>query len=284
MAAPTAEAGRSEPDAGPNGGADRDGSTVAHGKPSRLGSADENAGENTGENTDENTDENSVTALARHIQDTLIGQGITAERVRAHTASARLHGFNAVIVPGCWVPLAHELLAGSAVRLGSIVDFPYGSSTTTARVADASALVAAGVDEIDATVNVGYLLSGRLTEFAEDLAAVVRAAAPVGVKFMLELPLLDARQRDRAVEAAVTAGAAFVKNASRGAVGIADPATIGYLRRSVPPSVGVKASGGIKTVEQVRELIAAGADLIGTSSGVAIITGRRSRVGSLYSY
>ena len=222
--------------------------------------------------------------LASRIQDTLIGPGITAQRVRDHVAGAVRYGFNAVIVPGCWVDLARELLAGSGVRLGSILDFPYGSATTVERVAGAAALLRAGVDEIDSTVNIGYLLSGRRAEFATDLAAVVQAAGPVPVKFMLELPLLDAAQRDVAVTAAVDAGAAYVKNASRGAVGIADPATIGYLRRSVPESVGVKASGGIKTVEQVRELLAAGADLIGTSSGVAIVTGVRGPVGSLYSY
>jgi deoxyribose-phosphate aldolase len=222
--------------------------------------------------------------LAARIQDTLIGQGITARRVEEHVAAAVRYGFNAVIVPGCWVGLARGLLTGSQVRIGSILDFPYGSATTAERVAGAAALLQAGVDEIDSTVNIGYLLSGRRTEFAADLAAVVRAAAPVPVKFMLELPLLDSAQRDVAVAAAVDAGAAYVKNASRGAVGIADPASIGYLRRSVPESVGVKASGGIKTVEQVRELLAAGADLIGTSSGVAIVTGRRGPAGSLYSY
>jgi deoxyribose-phosphate aldolase len=225
--------------------------------------------------------------LAGRIQNTLIGQGVTAQAVQASVASALELGFHGLIVPGSWVALARSLLAGTVgtgLRLGSIVDFPYGSATTAARVADAAALVEAGVDELDATVNIGYLLSGRHSEFAADLLAVVRAAAPVRVKFMLELPLLDARLREVAVRAAVESGAAYVKNASRGAVGIADPATIAYLRRSVPETVGVKASGGIKTVQQVRELLAAGADLIGTSSGVSIVTGQRMFAGSLYSY
>ena len=77
-----------------------------------------------------------------------------------------------------------------------------------------------------------------MPEFAADLAAVVAAAEPIGVKLMLELPLLNTRQREQAVQAAIDAGAAFVSIASRGSVGIADPATIGYLRRSVPPRSG----------------------------------------------
>ena len=141
-----------------------------------------------------------------------------------------------------------------------------------------------GVDELDATVNVVYLLSGRVQEFCADLAAVVSAAEPIGVKLMLELPLLDARQREHAVQAAIDAGAAFVSIASSGSVGIADPATISYLRTSVPASIGVKASGGVRTVEQVRALLTAGADLIGTSAGIHIVTGSGTVSGSLYSY
>ena len=222
--------------------------------------------------------------LAPRIQHMLVGQAITESVVRRHVDDAVTLGFNAVVVPGVWARLARHLLRDSSVKLGATIDFPYGSSTTASRVAEASALVDAGVDEIDATVPIGVLLSGRGDEFVADLRAVVAAAGPVGVKFMLELPLLDPRQRQTAVAAAVDAGARFVKNASRGAVGIADPATIAYLRQMVPPTVGVKASGGIKTVQQVRELLAAGADLIGTSSGVAIVTGKGSPSGSLYSY
>ena len=158
------------------------------------------------------------------------------------------HGFDAAIVPPCWVWAARDELRGTVARIGSIVDYPNGSAVTSVRVAEVKALVDSGVDELDATVNVGYLLSGRVQEFAADIAAVVAAAEPVGVKLMLELPLLDARQREQAVRAAIDAGAAFVSIASSGSVGIADPATIAYLRRSVPASIGVKASGGVKTV------------------------------------
>ncbi len=222
--------------------------------------------------------------LAGRIQHTLIGQAITERQVRQHVRETLTHGFDAAVVPPCWVWAARDELRGSAARIGSIVDFPNGSGLTSARVAEVRALTDAGVDELDSTVNVGYLLSSRVREFAADLSAVVAAAEPVGVKLMLELPLLNAQQRARAVQAAIDAGAAFVSIASRGAVAIADPATIGYLRRSVPASMGVKASGGVKTVEQVRALLTAGADLIGTSAGISIVTGAGAVRGSLYSY
>lgn len=225
--------------------------------------------------------------LAGHIQNTLVGQAVTAAQVADHVASAIEFGFNAVTVPGCWVGYAKGLLAKAPehhVGLGAILDFPFGSSSTAARVAGAAAMVAAGVEQIDSTVNIGLMLSGCRTDFVADLRAIVMAAAPVPVKFMLELPLLDPAQSDFVVDSAVEAGAAYVKNASRGAVGIADVASISYLRRRVPDTVGVKASGGIRSPQQVRDLLAAGADLVGTSAGVAIITGVRSLGDSLDRY
>jgi len=222
--------------------------------------------------------------LAGRIQHALVGQAITERQVRSHVVEAVEFRFDAAFVPPAWVGAARRQRAGSSGRLGSFVDYPHGSSSTAARAAEAAAMLEAGVDELDATINVGYLLSSRMAEFRADLAAVIAAAAPIGVKFMLELPLLTAVQRGQAVTAAVDAGAAFVTNASRGAVGIADPATISYLRAAVPPSVGVKAAGGIKTIEQVRSVLVAGADLVGTAAGISIVTGARLAGGSLYSY
>ena len=222
--------------------------------------------------------------LAGRIQHTLVGQAITEREVRQHVVETLTHGFDAAIVPPSWVWAARDEMRGTSGRVGSFIDYPHGSGTTAGRVAEAKALVDAGVDELDSTVNIGYLLSNRYDEFAADIRAVVEAASPVGVKVMLELPLLNARQRERCVQAAVDAGVAFVKNASRGAVGIADPSTITYLRASVPDSIGVKAAGGIKTLEQVRAVLVAGADLVGTSSGVRIVTGGGQIRGSLYSY
>jgi deoxyribose-phosphate aldolase len=222
--------------------------------------------------------------LAGRIQHALIGQAITERMVRQHVEETARFGFDAAIVPPSWVWAARDELKGTSIRVGSFVDFPYGTMTTAGRVAEVEALVDAGVDELDSTINVGYLLSHRVPEFVADVRAIVAAAAPIGVKLMLELPLLSPAQRTRVVEAAIDVGAAFVTTASRGAVGIADAGTVRWLRRSVPASVGVKASGGIKTLEQVRTLLAAGADLIGTSSGVAIVGGQATAKGSLYSY
>lgn len=212
--------------------------------------------------------------LARYLQHTLIGVGISRPQIESHVAECLEHGFDAAMVGAAWVPEVRGLLAGSTVKVTSALDFPYGCMTTAGRVAEMRALVDAGVDEVDIGTQIGWLRSGQTARFADDLAAVVAAAPGVAVKVMLELPLLDEAQAEAAVTASVAAGAAYVKNASSGAVGVATPEQIAWLRARVPETVKVKASGGIASRAQVRALLAAGADLVGTSAAVQIVTGR----------
>jgi deoxyribose-phosphate aldolase len=211
--------------------------------------------------------------LAKHIQFTLIGNDITAEQITAHCRTCLEYGFHAAMVPGIWVPLAKKLLAGSSVRVASFIDFPLGTTTTAGRVAECRALVEAGAQEVDVMMHLGYFKSGMFSEFSQDLKAVAEAIRPAESKIMLELPLLNPDERERVVELAIAAGFDWLKNASGGAVGVATPDDIRFLKARAPQGVRVKASGGIKTAEQARALLAAGAELLGTSAGVAIVTG-----------
>lgn len=211
--------------------------------------------------------------LARYIQHTLVTADCTEQDIVAHAEACLRYGFDAAMVAAPWVATAASVLAGSEVRVASALAFPLGMMTTRGKVAEAVSLVDSGAQQLDIGVNIGVLRSGQTKAFRDDIAAVVAAVAPVPVKVMLELPLLDERQREQAVDAAVDAGVAYVKNASSGAVGVATPQQIAFLRQRVSESVKVKASGGIKTAEGVNELIAAGADLVGTSSSIAIVTG-----------
>ena len=119
--------------------------------------------------------------------------------------------------------------------------------------------------------NVGFLLSGMEREYFNDVRGVVQAAAGAPIKIMLELPLLSMQQRERAIALSIEAGVAYLKNASSGAVGIATPSDMIFLRRLAPPDIKLKASGGIKTAGQVQSLLEAGADLVGTSAGTQIM-------------
>ncbi|PSL05318.1 deoxyribose-phosphate aldolase [Haloactinopolyspora alba] len=211
-------------------------------------------------------------ALAPHIQHTLIEAGITRDRIVAHAEEAISYGFNAAMVPGTWVSVVADVTRGSGVEVASALDFPtVGVTTSAGKAAEAASLARAGAHQIDIGVQVGWLKSGMYDEFRDDIAGVVKAAG-VPIKVMLELPLLTPDEREAAVELSVEAGATFLKNASSGAVEVAVPESIGYLAERAPAGVRVKASGGIKSFPQAASLLAAGAQLLGTSAGVAIVT------------
>jgi deoxyribose-phosphate aldolase len=215
--------------------------------------------------------ETEASRLASRIQSTIISNTLTHARWEQHIAECLKYRFQAAMIPAAWVKGTAEALRGSGIRVASFVDYPYGTMTSAGKGYETGQLVENGAEEVDLMPNVGFLLSGMEREYAEDIRGVVRAAGEAPVKIMLELPLLNAQQRERAVALSLDAGVAYLKNASGGAVGIATPEQIAFLRRLAPARVRVKASGGIKTAQQVRELVAAGADLVGTSSGVQIM-------------
>ncbi|MFD2762646.1 deoxyribose-phosphate aldolase [Micromonospora eburnea] len=212
--------------------------------------------------------------LAPYIQHTLIDVGITRDQIVAHAEETIRYGFNAAMVPGSWVSEVAEVLRGTGIAVASALDFPtVGVTTSAGKAAEAESLVRAGATQIDIGVQIGWLKSGRYDAFRDDIAGVVKAAG-VPIKVMLELPLLTPEEREAAVELSIEAGAAFLKNSSSGAVEIANPDSVAYLVARAPEGVQVKASGGIKSFEQAVSLLRAGAVLLGTSAGVAIVTNK----------
>jgi deoxyribose-phosphate aldolase len=212
--------------------------------------------------------------LAPYIQHTLIEVGVTRDRMVAHVEEAVAYSFNAAMVPGSWVPLAAEILAGTGIEVASALDFPtVGVMTSAGKAAEAAELVRLGATQIDIGVQIGWLKSGMFDAFREDIAGVVRASG-VPIKVMLELPLLTEHEKEAAIELSVEAGVAFLKNASSGQIETANAKSIRYLVERAPAGVKVKASGSIKSVAQARELLGAGAALLGTSAGIAIVSDR----------
>ncbi|MFO7299732.1 MAG: deoxyribose-phosphate aldolase [Actinomycetes bacterium] len=220
------------------------------------------------------TDFRSLSAreLAPYIQHTLIAVGTTRQQAEEHARQTIEYGFDAAMVAGSWVGLTASILEGTGIKVASALDFPtVGVMTSRGKAAEAEELVRLGAQEIDIGVQIGWLKSGDYDAFREDVAGVVRAAG-VPIKVMLELPLLTEDEKKAAIELSVEAGAAYLKNASSGAIEVANPDSIRYLVDHAPPGVKVKASGGIKTRQQVVELLEAGASLVGTSAGIAIVT------------
>lgn len=210
--------------------------------------------------------------LAPFIQHTKITSIATRAEMISHAEEVLEYGFNAAMVGGPWVATVAEVLRGTDALVASAIDFPtVGVVTTEGKVAEARSLVKNGAQQLDVGVQLGYLRSGMYDEFRDDLRQIVEASG-VPIKPLLELPLLTPEERNIAVELAIEAGVAYIKNASGGHIETATPASVEYLVERSRGRVPVKASGGISNYTQAVALLDAGAVLLGTSSGIAIVT------------
>jgi deoxyribose-phosphate aldolase len=210
--------------------------------------------------------------LAAVIDHTVLAEVATLAQVALACEEARREGFAAVCVRGPFVAEVRRRLAGTAVRVAAVVDFPLGEGTLEARVAEARALVAAGADELDLVAPRPALQAGRWETTYRDLRAVVAAtAAPV--KVILETGALDADRIAAGAAVARAAGAAFVKTSTGFGAGGATVEAVALLRAVVGDGLGVKASGGIRTTAQALAMLQAGASRLGTSASLAILDG-----------
>ncbi|HSP66813.1 MAG TPA: deoxyribose-phosphate aldolase [Bryobacteraceae bacterium] len=218
----------------------------------------------------------SVRDIAALIDHTLLKPQATAADIRNLCQEARQYQFAAVCVNPYWVPLAVAELAGSAVRVATVAGFPLGANTTGIKVKEAETAIAAGAHEVDMVLNVGELCGGNIDAVQRDIAAVVAAAHARGalVKVILETALLNDEQKTAACAASQQAGADFVKTSTGFSTHGATVEDVARMRRAVGPAMGVKASGGIRTLEDLEAMHAAGANRIGTSAGVQILLRR----------
>jgi deoxyribose-phosphate aldolase len=210
--------------------------------------------------------------LAPLLEHTLLREDAGEADVLRSCEEARRNRFAAVCVRSNWASRAARALAGSGVAVVATVDFPEGASSTEARAREARAAVAAGAGEIDVVLGRAALQARDHGAVLRDLAGVVEAAR-VPVKVILETGRLTRDEKVAACALAEAAGAAWVKTSTGYAGGGATVEDVALLRASVGPTVGVKASGGIRTAEDALRMVRAGADRLGTSSGPAIVEG-----------
>jgi deoxyribose-phosphate aldolase len=186
-------------------------------------------------------------------------------------AEAREHGFFAVCVNPVWVARCRDLLKGSPVKLAVVAGFPLGANRSDVKAFEAARAVDDGADEVDMVLNVGALCDGDTALVEKDIKAVVQASAGRLVKVIFETCFLSDDQIVTACKLSVNAGAGFVKTSTGFGSGGATTAHVALMRQAVGLNVGVKASGGVKTLEAALAMIEAGASRIGTSSGVALV-------------
>lgn len=211
--------------------------------------------------------------LNRMIDHTLLKANATRTQIEKLCDEALEYNFASVCVNTCWVPLAHEKLAGSEVNTCCVVGFPLGAMLTEAKAAETRLAVEAGADEVDMVINVGWLLDGEYDAVRDDIAAVVKAADGKCVKVIIEACLLTDEQKVKACELSVEAGATFVKTSTGFSTGGATVADVALMRKTVGDRCLVKAAGGIHTADEARAMVEAGADRLGCSAGIQIMAG-----------
>lgn len=214
--------------------------------------------------------------LAHYIDHTLLATNATEEKVEQLCAEAKRNSFASVCVNSCWTAKCAELLAESNVKVCTVVGFPLGAMKSESKAFEASQAIADGAEEIDMVINVGWLKSGRLGDVGEDIRKVKTACGDKLLKVIIETCLLSDEEKAEACRIAVSAGADFVKTSTGFSTGGATEQDVALMRSVVGESVGVKASGGVRSYETAIAMISSGATRLGTSSGVAIVQGASS--------
>jgi len=209
--------------------------------------------------------------IAKTIDHTLLKPTATAEQIRELCAEARANHFASVCVNPCWVPLVARELNNSDVMVCTVIGFPLGANPTDIKVEETKWAVKNGAQEVDMVINIGALKGGDYKALEEDIRAVVKAAGKATVKVIIETCFLSNDEKRIACEAAMKAGAHFVKTSTGFGTGGATVEDVKLMRKTVGDAMKVKASGGVRSYHDAIAMLDAGADRIGTSSGVAIV-------------
>lgn len=211
--------------------------------------------------------------VAGMIDHTLLKPDATRQDIEELCREAAQFAFATVCVNGTWVALSARLLAGSGVDVCSVVGFPLGATTPDVKGYETRRAIFDGAREIDMVVNVGALKSGDLPSVRRDIEAVVAPCRDCGVlsKVIIEAALLTDDEKVTACTLAKAAGADYVKTSTGFGPGGATAADVGLMRRVVGAEMGVKAAGGVRDLEDLKAMVAAGASRVGASAGVRIV-------------
>jgi len=215
--------------------------------------------------------------LSPYIDHTLLKPEATAAQIDALCDEAAKHHFCSVCVNSSWVERCARRLRGTGVKVCTVVGFPLGAMDRRAKAFEAQTAVSNGADEVDMVMNIGAMKAKDLQSVREDMLAVRRACrASIVLKVIIETCLLTDEEKVLACQIAKDAGADFVKTSTGFSKGGATVADVALMRRTVGPTMGVKASGGVRSREDAVAMIEAGATRLGTSAGVLLVSGQKA--------
>lgn len=215
-------------------------------------------------------------AFGKYIDHTLLKPESTLLQIEKLCQEAKENNFFSVCVNSVWVPKCADLLKNSSVKVCSVVGFPLGSMSSESKAFETRWCVEQGAEEIDMVLQIGFLKNNQFDDVVLDIKKVVAAANGKTVKVILETCLLNYDEKIKACEAALSAKAHFVKTSTGFSSGGASIEDVQLMKKIVGSAMKVKASGGIKNLSQAKAYIEAGAERLGTSSGVEIIRGLES--------
>ncbi len=219
----------------------------------------------------------SPQALAQKIDHTLLIPTLTVKELNTLCNEAAEHHFKTVCIPPTWILEAVGFLMGTAVDVITVIGFPLGYSHTRAKALEAEVAIEHGAKEIDMVLNISFLKNARLQEMGEDVRNVKRAIGAIPLKVILETAYLSDAEKIEAAKICERAGADFIKTSTGFATGVpisgATLADIELLRKNLKPTTRIKASGGVRDFAGAVAFLNAGADRLGTSSGVQILKG-----------
>lgn len=215
--------------------------------------------------------------IAHLIDHTLLKPDATEEQIRKLCEEARVFQFASVCVNATWVKLCAQLLKDSCVKVCTVVGFPLGATLPEAKAFESKQAICLGADEVDMVLNIGALKSRNYSLVENDIAGVVDVCHRYGAltKVILETVLLNDGEKVKACTLAKAARADFVKTSTGFAGGGATAHDVELMRRVVGPDIGVKASGGVRTFEEARQMVEAGATRVGASASVKIVEGSK---------
>ncbi|MCP3773423.1 deoxyribose-phosphate aldolase [Paenibacillus sp. MZ04-78.2] len=220
----------------------------------------------------------TINEIARLIDHTLLKADASREAVIRLAEEAKQYRFASVCVNPAQVKTAYEVLKDTPdVKVCTVIGFPLGATTPEVKAFEVREAIAAGATEVDMVINIGALKDKQDDLVEQDIRAVVEAAKGKALtKVIIETCLLTDEEKERACRLAVKAGADFVKTSTGFSTGGATIEDIALMRKTVGPDIGVKASGGVRSLEDVKAMVQAGATRIGSSSGVSIVKGEQS--------
>lgn len=214
--------------------------------------------------------------INQYIDHTLLKPDATRAQIKKIIEEAKEYNFFSVCINPFWVPLAHEELKDTSVKVCTVIGFPLGANTSAVKEYETTDAIKNGANEVDMVINIGALKGGEYEIVKEDIQKVVAASEEKAlVKVIIESSLLTDEEIVKACELAKEAGADFVKTSTGFANGGASVHAVELMRKTVGSEMGVKASGGIHSYEDAKALIDAGATRIGASAGIAIVEGAK---------